>query len=70
MYESGRRRQTGGKTYRLRLRSLWFHERQISRFGVVVHGAGEYPEKLRDATHPIELLYYHGLFAGGGEILR
>ena len=37
-----------------------FDAAEISRFGVVVHGAGEYPEKLRDATHPIELLYYQG----------
>lgn len=33
---------------------------QVSRFGVRVHGAGEYPERLRDAKHPIELLYYQG----------
>jgi DNA processing protein len=32
----------------------------VTRFGVRVHGAGEYPEKLRDAAHPIELLYYQG----------
>ena len=32
----------------------------VGRFGVRVHGAGEYPEKLRDAAHPIELLYYQG----------
>ena len=32
----------------------------ISDFGVRVHGAGEYPGKLRDAKHPIELLYYQG----------
>src|SRR5271168_2556392 len=32
----------------------------VNRFGVRVHGAGEYPEKLRDAAHPIELLYYQG----------
>ena len=32
----------------------------ISRFGVCVHGTGEYPGRLRDATHPIELLYYQG----------
>ena len=30
------------------------------RFGVCVHGAGEYPEKLQDAAHPIELVYYQG----------
>jgi DNA processing protein len=37
-----------------------FHDADISRFGVRVHGAGEYPEKLRDAAHPIELIYYQG----------
>lgn len=33
---------------------------QVTKFGVRVHGAAEYPEKLRDARHPIELLYYQG----------
>lgn len=33
---------------------------EIKHFGVRVHGAGEYPEKLRDAQHPIELLYFQG----------
>src|ERR1700733_13039228 len=37
-----------------------FREADVTRFGVRVHGAGEYPEKLRDAAHPIELLYYQG----------
>ena len=32
----------------------------ISRFGVRVHHAGDYPDKLRDAMHPIEFLYYRG----------
>lgn len=32
----------------------------IKHFGIRVHGAGEYPAKLRDADHPIELLYYQG----------
>ncbi len=32
----------------------------IHKFGVRVHGAGEYPERLRDAWHPIEMLYYQG----------
>src|SRR4051794_32451322 len=32
----------------------------ITQFGVRVHGAGEYPEKLRDANHPVELLYFQG----------
>ena len=37
-----------------------FADASISRFGVCVNGAGEYPKKLRDAIHPIELLYYRG----------
>lgn len=32
----------------------------IERFGVRIHGALEYPEKLRDARNPVELLYYQG----------
>ena len=34
----------------------------IEHFGVRIHGAGEYPRKLRDADHPIELLYFQGLW--------
>src|ERR1700722_18227097 len=34
----------------------------IKHFGVRVHGAGEYPQKLRDADHPVELLYFQGLW--------
>ena len=30
------------------------------RFGVCMHGAGEYPGRLRDAAYPVELLYYRG----------
>ena len=37
-----------------------FEEAGIERFGVQVHGAGEYPGKLRDATYPVECLYYRG----------
>ena len=37
-----------------------FREAEITRFGVRVHGAGDYPLKLRDAAHPVELLYYQG----------
>ncbi len=33
---------------------------RISRFGVRVHGAAEYPGKLRDARYPVELLYFCG----------
>jgi DNA processing protein len=32
----------------------------IHRFGVRVNHAGDYPQGLRDAKHPIELLYYQG----------
>ena len=32
----------------------------IGSYGVRVHGAGEYPDRLRDAEYPIELLYYQG----------
>ena len=32
----------------------------VRRFGVRVHGAGEYPMKLRVADHPVELLYFQG----------
>jgi DNA processing protein len=37
-------------------------EAGIQHFGVRVHGAGEYPQKLRDADHPVELLYFQGLW--------
>ncbi|MCW0388795.1 hypothetical protein NB722_003334 [Xanthomonas sacchari] len=33
---------------------------RLKEVGVRVHGAGEYPTKLREADHPIELLYYRG----------
>jgi len=32
----------------------------VEKFGIRVHGAAEYPSKLRDARHPVELLYYQG----------
>ena len=37
-----------------------FLEASVTPFGVRVHGAAEYPSKLRDASHPVEVLYYHG----------
>ena len=37
-------------------------QRGVSRFGVRVHRAGEYPQRLRDARHPVELLYYQGIW--------
>lgn len=36
------------------------NESDIGTFGVRIHGAGEYPDKLRDAAHPVELLYFSG----------
>jgi DNA processing protein len=38
----------------------YLRERGIRFFGVRVHRAGEYPARLRDAAHPIELFYYQG----------
>ena len=35
-------------------------EAGVRNYGVRVHGAGEYPARLRDAEHPIELLYFQG----------
>lgn len=35
-------------------------EAGIKHFGIRVHGAGEYPPRLREAEHPVELLYFQG----------
>ena len=32
----------------------------VHQFGVRIHHAGDYPKKLRDARHPVELCYYQG----------
>ena len=32
----------------------------VKRFGIRVHGAGDYPVRLRDAEYPLEVLYYQG----------
>jgi DNA processing protein len=37
-----------------------FGARGVSRFGVRIHRMGDYPQRLREAAHPIELLYYQG----------
>jgi len=37
-----------------------FDKAGLRAFGVRVHGAGDYPPRLRDARHPVELLYYRG----------
>jgi DNA processing protein len=36
------------------------NEAGTTRFGVRINGASEYPNKLRDADHTVELLYYQG----------
>lgn len=33
---------------------------KLHGFGVRVHGSEDYPERLRDAAHPVEVLYYRG----------
>ncbi|MFU2650689.1 DNA-processing protein DprA [Pseudomonas aeruginosa] len=35
-------------------------EEKLRQVGIRVNGAGEYPKKLRDADHPVEVLYYRG----------
>ena len=37
-----------------------FDEADVEGFGVRVHGAGESPEKLRDAAYAVALFYYLG----------
>lgn len=32
----------------------------VRQFGVRINHAGDYPRKLRDARHPVEMLYYQG----------
>jgi DNA processing protein len=32
----------------------------VDQFGIRLNGAGDYPEKLRDAEFPIEMLYFRG----------
>lgn len=38
------------------------HARGVDRFGVRIHRAYEYPARLRDAKHPVELLYFQGVW--------
>lgn len=35
----------------------------LDHLSVRIHGAGEYPARLRQASHPVELLYYRGTWA-------
>ena len=34
----------------------------VHRFGIRINHAGDYPIKLRDARHPVEVLYYRGFW--------
>jgi DNA processing protein len=34
----------------------------VKHFGVRIHHAGDYPLQLRDARHPVELLYFQGFW--------
>ena len=34
----------------------------ISNFGIRINHAADYPQKLRDAQHPVELLYFRGIW--------
>lgn len=36
------------------------HKAGVHQFGVRINKAGDYPEKLRHAKYPVELLYYQG----------
>lgn len=44
----------------IELLSNIFDKFQVDSFGVRVNGANEYPNKLRDAKNPLEVLYYQG----------
>lgn len=35
----------------------------VNRFGIRLHGAGEYPKRLRDAANPVEMLYFQGAWS-------
>ncbi len=39
-----------------------FKRSGVSAFGVRVYGVGDYQESLRDAEHPLEFLYYQGVW--------
>ena len=37
-----------------------FKRAGIEKFGVRINGTGDYPERLRDAEYPVEMIYYRG----------
>jgi DNA processing protein len=45
--------------YAQTVRNIFAHA-GVSRFGLRIHGAGEYPEQLRNAEYPVEILYFQG----------
>src|SRR4029077_11358379 len=45
--------------YAVKVREILAHA-GIERFGVRVHGAGDYPDRMRNAEYPVELLYFQG----------
>lgn len=47
------------RKYAIRARDM-LAKAGVRQFGIRVHGAGEYPMKLRVSDHPVELLYYQG----------
>ncbi len=38
----------------------YFRKTSVESFGIRINHAGDYPKTLRDADHPVELLYYSG----------
>lgn len=50
----------------LRVRDAWkslvelLGQDKLRQTGIRIHGAGEYPTRLRQADHPVEVLYYRG----------
>lgn len=39
-----------------------FERAGVKKYRIRLFGDGEYPERLRDAEHPVELLYYRGFW--------
>jgi DNA processing protein len=37
-----------------------FNRSGVKGFGLRIHGTGDYPERLRRAAHPVEVLYFRG----------
>jgi DNA processing protein len=38
-------------------------EAGVDRFGIRLHGAGDYPRRLHDAEHRVEMLYFQGAWS-------